>query len=120
MQVIVRHEPFQVFFFNFVVIHILTIHLQGPCGRGKLFYLDPEAGGAGCYCKQDWEAYYWAPLNQCFEQESPGPCQEGQYFAYNVSSRVTECNCFKNHVYSPSSQSCIELFTQGEQNLFRF
>jgi len=88
-------------------------YTQGPCNRGKLFYLDPEAGGAGCYCRQEWEAYYWAPLNQCFEQESPGPCQEGQYFAYNTTSRQTECNCFKNHVYSPSSQSCIELFTQG-------
>jgi len=86
---------------------------QGPCNRGKLFYLDPEAGGAGCYCRQEWEAYYWAPLDQCFEQESPGPCQEGQYFAYNATSRQTECNCFKNHVYSPSSRSCVELFTQG-------
>ena len=87
---------------------------QGPCNRGKLFYLDPEAGGAGCYCRQEWEAYYWAPLDQCFEQESPGPCQEGQYFAYNATSRQTECNCFKSHVYSPSSRSCVELFTQGK------
>ena len=87
---------------------------QGPCNRGKLFYLDPEAGGAGCYCRQEWEAYFWAPLDQCFEQESPGPCQEGQYFAYNATSRQTECNCFKSHVYSPSSRSCVELFTQGK------
>ena len=69
--------------------------LQGPCQRGKLFYLDPDQGGSGCHCRQDWEAYYWAPLDQCFEQESPGPCREGQYFAYNATSRQTECSCFK-------------------------
>ena len=50
-------------------------------------------------------------------QESPGPCQEGQYFAYNSTSRQTECSCFKNHVYSPSSQSCVELFTQGQGSI---
>ena len=87
--------------------------LQGPCQRGKLFYLDPDQGGSGCHCRQDWEAYYWAPLDQCFEQESPGPCREGQYFAYNVTSRKTECSCFKSHVFSPSTGGCVELETQG-------
>jgi hypothetical protein len=38
------------------------------------------------FCK-DWEAYYWAPLGECFEQESRGPCQEGQYFSFNLTSR---------------------------------
>jgi hypothetical protein len=36
---------------------------------------------------KDWEAYYWAPLGECFEQESRGPCQEGQYFSFNLTSR---------------------------------
>ena len=86
---------------------------QGPCEVGKLFYLDTDAGGSGCHCRQDWDAYYWAPLGQCFEQESPGPCSAGQYFAYNVTSHQTECSCFKNHVYSARSQTCVEVGTRG-------
>jgi len=86
---------------------------QGPCEQGKLFYLDSEAGGSGCHCRRDWAAYYWEPLDQCFEQESRGPCKEGQYFAYNRTTHSTECSCFKNHVYSPATESCVELYTRG-------
>ena len=69
---------------------------------GKLFYLDTDIGGTGCYCKPEWNVYYWKETNECFEQESPGPCPTGQYFAYNSTSRSTECNCFKNFVYDPT------------------
>ena len=54
---------------------------------GKLFYLDTDEGGTGCYCKQEWNVYYWNQTQECFEQESPGPCPSGQYFAYNSTSR---------------------------------
>ena len=54
---------------------------------GKLFYLDTDEGGTGCYCKQEWNVYYWKQTQECFEQESPGPCPSGQYFAYNSTSR---------------------------------
>ena len=69
---------------------------------GKLFYLDNDEGGTGCYCKPEWNVYYWNQTQECFEQESPGPCPAGQYFAYNSTSRSTECNCFKNYVFDPS------------------
>jgi hypothetical protein len=36
---------------------------------------------------KDWEAYFWEPLGECYEQESRGPCQEGQYFAFNATAR---------------------------------
>jgi len=85
---------------------------QGPCGTGSLFYLDPEKGGPGCHCRQDWEAYYWHKTGECFEQESRGPCKPGQYFAYNSTTRVTECNCFKNHVVDTDG-TCTQLYTQG-------
>ena len=45
-------------------------NFQGPCEEGKLFYLDSAAGGSGCHCRRDWAAYYWEPLDQCFEQAS--------------------------------------------------
>ena len=69
---------------------------------GKLFYLDNDEGGTGCYCKPEWNVYYWNQTQECFEQESPGPCPSGQYFAYNTTSRSTECNCFKNYVFDPT------------------
>ena len=68
---------------------------------GKLFYLDPDSGKTGCDCRPEWEAYYYAVNDKCYEQESKGPCPVGQYFAYNATSRTTECSCFKNFVYNP-------------------
>ncbi len=60
---------------------------QGPCKKGasgffcgkcqdltfsfsagKLFYLDPDAGGTGCHCRPDWSVYYWGETGECFEQ----------------------------------------------------
>ena len=76
---------------------------------GKLFYLDTDIGGTGCYCKPEWNVYYWKETNECFEQESPGPCPTGQYFAYNSTSRSTECNCFKNFVYDPTKGIAFQL-----------
>ncbi len=35
---------------------------------GKLFYLDPDAGGTGCHCRPDWSVYYWGETGECFEQ----------------------------------------------------
>ena len=64
--------------------------------------MDNDEGGTGCYCKPEWNVYYWNQTQECFEQESPGPCPAGQYFAYNSTSRSTECNCFKNYVFDPS------------------
>ena len=80
---------------------------------GKLFYLDTDEGGTGCHCKPEWNVYYWNQTQECFEQESPGPCPSGQYFAYNSTSRSTECNCFKNYVFDPAQGTCIEQFTVG-------
>ena len=37
---------------------------------------------------QEWDAYYWKETGECFEQESRGPCQEGQYFGYNTTTRL--------------------------------
>ena len=100
--------------------------------KGKLFYLDTDRGGTGCHCKPEWNVYYWPQTQECFEQESPGPCPAGQYFAYNSTSRTTECNCFKNYVFDPTQGilvkgcvsvismsfsflvgTCLEQFTRG-------
>lgn len=81
---------------------------------GKLFYLDTDAGGTGCHCKPEWQVYYYNNTGECYEQESPGPCPVGQYFAYNTTSRTTECSCFKNFVYHPSEGTCVELNTRGQ------
>ena len=43
---------------------------QGPCRKGKLFYLDPDTGKTGCDCRPEWEAYYYAVNDKCYEQES--------------------------------------------------
>ena len=75
---------------------------------GKLFYLDPETGTTGCHCRPDWSVYYWTQTGQCFEQESPGPCPPGMYFAFNASSGTTECNCFKNFVRLDNDDASIE------------
>ena len=81
---------------------------------GKLFYLDKEKSGTGCKCQPDWNVYYYKQTGQCYEQESKGPCPVGQYFAYNATSRSTECSCFKNFVYTPDRKTCIEQYTQGQ------
>ncbi len=89
---------------------------------GKLFYLDPGAGGTGCHCRKDWPVYYWPATGECFEQESPGPCGQGRYFAYNATLRETECACFKNFAPMPVSAEggedegnteCVELLTRA-------
>ena len=81
---------------------------------GKLFYLDTERSGTGCYCQPEWDVYYYKQTGKCYEQESKGPCPVGQYFAYNATSRSTECSCFKNFVYTPDKGTCIEQYTQGQ------
>ncbi len=91
--------------------------------EGKLFYLDPDAGGTGCHCRRDWSVYHWAPTDECFEQESPGPCATGRYFAYNASAGRTECACFKNFVPLRKEEeeeqgegdetACVELHTRA-------
>lgn len=82
---------------------------------GKLFYLDPDAGGTGCHCRPDWSVYHWPETGECFEQESPGPCPPGQYFAYNSTAGRAACACFKNFVPDPSAgpgqPACVELHT---------
>ena len=80
---------------------------------GKLFYLDQDKDGAGCFCKESWQAYYYRQTGQCFEQESKGPCPRGQYFAFNATSGTTECNCFKNFAFNPADGTCVEKFTKG-------
>lgn len=87
---------------------------QGPCKKGKLFYLDTERSGTGCYCQPEWDVYYYKQTGKCYEQESKGPCPVGQYFAYNATSRSTECSCFKNFVYTQDKGTCIEQYTQGQ------
>ena len=81
---------------------------------GKLFYLNHEKSGTGCHCQPEWDVYYYKQTGQCYEQESKGPCPVGQYFAYNATSRSTECSCFKNFVYTPDKGTCIEQYTQGK------
>jgi len=86
---------------------------QGPCKKGKLFYLDGDKNGSGCYCKDSWKAYYHKETGGCYEQESKGPCPKGQYFAFNATSGSTECNCFKNFAYNPADGTCVEKYTRG-------
>ena len=78
--------------------------------------MNTETGQTGCHCNPDWAVYYWRSTDECYEQESPGPCPAGQYFAYNTTSKTTECNCFKNFVYHPQEGTCIEQFTQVSKN----
>ena len=80
---------------------------------GKLFYLDTNNDGSGCYCKKSWKAYYHKETRGCYEQESKGPCPKGQYFAFNTTSGETECNCFKNFAFNPKDGTCVEKFTKG-------
>ena len=80
---------------------------------GKLFYLDGDKNGSGCYCKDSWKAYYHKETGGCYEQESKGPCPKGQYFAFNATSGSTECNCFKNFAYNPADGTCVEKYTRG-------
>ena len=94
--------------------------LPGPRGGGRGLLLQAGLGGVllgppGPVLRAGHHTPLMMDAERGCVQESPGPCQEGQYFAYNSTSRQTECNCFKNHVYSPSSQSCVELFTQGQR-----
>ena len=76
--------------------------------------MDTERSGTGCYCQPEWDVYYYKQTGKCYEQESKGPCPVGQYFAYNATSRSTECSCFKNFVYTPDKSTCIEQYTQGQ------
>ena len=80
---------------------------------GKLFYLDGDKNGSGCYCKESWKAYYHKETGGCYEQESTGPCPKGQYFAFNATSGYTECNCFKNFAFNPADGTCVEKYTRG-------
>ena len=102
-----RQQPLSMMFLRIFLSNFKTSF------TGKLFYFDTTIGDTGCYCKPEWEAYYWDQTQECFEQESPGPCPAGQYFAFNTTSRYTECNCFKNFVYEPSQGTCIEQFIRG-------
>jgi len=76
---------------------------------GKLFYLDPSAGGTGCHCRRDWRAHYWPATGGCYEQESPGPCAPGRYFAYDARARKAVCACFRSHAPRPDVGDCVEL-----------
>ena len=99
----------EMFFLTFLIISWPKLYYKLLFFTGKLFYLDTDIGGTGCYCKPEWNVYYWKETNECFEQESPGPCPTGQYFAYNSTSRSTECNCFKNFVYDPTKGIVFQL-----------
>ena len=106
---VVQRSRMKCFFLAFLIISWPKLYYKLSFFTGKLFYLDTDIGGTGCYCKPEWNVYYWKETNECFEQESPGPCPTGQYFAYNSTSRSTECNCFKNFVYDPTKGIVFQL-----------
>ncbi|CAG0882672.1 unnamed protein product [Darwinula stevensoni] len=87
---------------------------QGPCPKGKLFYLDRVSGEIKCGCESTWKPYYWPGDGGCYEPKSEGPCPRGKYFHYDVGNGRTECRCFHNHVPDRKFPVCHEEFTRAD------